>query len=219
MFPYIDIHTHKTSLDKHTFQVYNQIIGQDKLSPNPSSAGIHPWYIDADLDQQLLLLRDIAQQEHILAIGECGLDKIAHTPWELQNTAFEKQILLANELQKPLIIHCVRAFEETIQQLQKQKAHVPILFHGINKKLPLLNSLMQKGYYVSLGAFLLQGQHDKLIETIDLTKFFLETDDKSTDIVDIYAYFCRVRNISVDLLKEQLVQNVWKVFNYKIVPQ
>lgn len=219
MYAYIDIHTHHSNLDSTVFKLWNQIIGRDIEQDIVSSAGIHPWYIETNFEEQFERLSNTAQKESILAIGECGLDKISDTSWELQITAFERQIKLANKINKPLIIHCVRAYEEVLQSLRKQKNQVAVLFHGVHKKLPLIQSLHQKGYYTSFGAYILNGQQDDVIRSVDLDKIFLETDDKSTSIVDIYSYFCRVRNIPIEQLQCQLVQNVSKVFNYNIVPQ
>jgi len=219
MLPYIDIHTHQHIVENELFQVLNTIIGKEEVPNSICSVGIHPWYFDNNLDEQYALLRVAIQQPNVIAIGECGLDKICNTPWDRQIQVFEQQIQLANTSQKPLIIHCVRAYEEVIYVLMEQKVQVPVLFHGVNKKLPLIQSLIKLGYYISFGGFILDGQHDEAIKTIDLTKIFLETDNKSTNIIDIYSYFCRVRNISIEQLKQQLVQNMSNVFNYKIVPQ
>ncbi len=217
MIPYIDIHTHQIIADSSILQVFNQIIGQQDVSNSIKTNGIHPWYINQDLKQQLALLEHYAKQPNSIAIGECGLDKLASTNWEVQIEAFKEQILLANRLNKPLVIHCVKAYEEVFQQLKQFQVAVPVFFHGVNKKNTLIESLVKKGYYVGLGAFILHGRHDDLIAKIDLTKIFLETDDQSISIVDIYSYFSRIRKISIEQLKEQLVQNFEEVFNYKII--
>lgn len=219
MLPYIDIHTHQILQKENIIQVFNHIIGRDIILPDTiCSAGIHPWYVHEDVEKQFYLLHNEAEKSNIIAIGECGLDKICDTIWELQVQVFERQIQLANHINKPLIIHCVRAYEEVLHILKHLKAQVPVIFHGVNKKQTLIQSLINQGYYIGLGTFILDGRHDELIKAIALDKFFLETDNKSTDIVDIYSYFCRVRNISVEQLQQQLVQNVSNVFNYNIVP-
>ncbi len=214
---FIDIHTHNYQSAPKIFRLWNQIIGRDDTKDILSSAGIHPWYIQQNVKMQLELLTTIVQQKNILAVGECGLDKICDTPFLNQINVFSKQIALANEIEKPLIIHCVRAYDQVIEQLKQHKNKVPVLFHGVNKKYALIESLHQKGYYTSLGAYILQGYHDDTIKYVDLSKIFLETDDLSTNIEDIYYYFCRVRNITIEQLQYQLIQNVSNVFNYNIV--
>lgn len=214
---FIDIHTHHHVLTYNTFQIWNQVIGQDTYQEIPMSAGIHPWYIQPDNESQWQELNAVAKLKNVLAIGECGLDKQTNTSFDQQIKLFSKQIVLANEIGKPLIIHCVRAYGEVMQQLKIERNKMPVLFHGVHKKMNLINALHSKGYYTSFGSYILQGQLDEVIKTVELNKIFLETDNKSISIIDIYQYFCRVRNISVEQLQDQLLQNVSDVFNYNAV--
>ena len=216
--PYIDIHTHQIVESENSFQLYNHIVGQDEYYDSIiCSAGIHPWYITEE-NKELLLesLETLSTQTNVLAIGECGLDKVCNTDWNLQVLVFEQQIQLANRIAKPLIIHCVRAYQEIFDILKNQKVAVPVLFHGFNKNKILAQSILKQDYYISLGTAILNGSQDELIKEIDLNKLFLETDNKSTNIVDIYSYFCNVRNISLEKLQEQLVKNLENVFSYSI---
>lgn len=215
--PFIDIHTHQFQEQKDTFQLLNGIVGKEEIPNRASSVGIHPWYIDEGAESQLALLKKTASKEHILAIGECGLDKITETDWAVQIEIFEKQIQLANQLQKPLIIHCVRAYQEIFTVLKAQKVSVPVIFHGFNKKLALAYSILNQGYYLSLGTSILHTKQDDLIQSVDLNKTFFETDDKSINVVDIYSYFCRVRKISLADLQKQIAKNFENVFRYNIL--
>ncbi|MGN0003250.1 MAG: TatD family hydrolase [Sphingobacterium composti] len=214
MLSYIDIHTHQLQENPDTFQLLNCIIGKEDFPAQPCSVGIHPWYVNDDIEAQFELLKSQASKENVLAIGECGLDKIIETDWNLQTEIFEKQIQLAKELQKPLIIHCVHAYQEIFAILKDQKATVPIIFHGFNKKAELGNSILNQGYYVSLGTSILKRNQDDFIKSVELNKIFFETDNKSTNVVDIYSYFCSVRKISMSDLQEQIVRNFQNVFRY-----
>lgn len=215
-FSYIDIHTHHPIKEPQVFKLPNVIFGKENVLKSSCSIGIHPWYLPEQLDNSLAALYSEAAQSDVLAIGECGLDKVCDTEWSLQVYVFEKQIQLANDLQKPLIIHCVRAYQEIMQILKEKKVNVPVIFHGFNKKYELGDSILKKGYYLSLGKSILNGTQDELIQKADVTKIFLETDDKSTNIVDIYTYFCAARKISLEQLQNQLFQNFINVFRYRI---
>jgi len=217
MLPYIDIHTHQLQENSDIFQLLNCIIGKENFPNEICSVGIHPWYIDNEKEIQFELLKSTASAENVLAIGECGLDKITETDWYLQIEIFEKQIQLANALHKPLIIHCVRAYQEVFTILKDQKVNVPVVFHGFNKKAELGNSILHQGYFVSLGSSILNGIQDDFIQSVALDKIFFETDDKSTNVVDIYSYFCSVRKISMSDLLEQIVKNFHNVFRYNIL--
>lgn len=214
--PFIDIHTHQSWADAETIRLVNCIIGKDYFRPVLCSAGIHPWHIDIDFGKQLDLLANLATKPNVLAIGECGLDKLCDTKWETQEIAFRAQVQLANQVQKPLIIHSVRAYQEIQYILKNAKNIVPVLFHGFSKNIELAKALIANGYYVSLGASLCNGKNDDLIKTIPLDRVFLETDNKSSKIVDIYLYFCAARAISMEELKWQIAQNFQVIFKYDL---
>lgn len=212
--PYIDIHTHHRDEREDVFSLQNSIVNKDNFPSALCSVGIHPWYVNLDFDKQYKTLEIYASRKNVLAIGECGLDKLTETKWEKQITCFERQIQLANAINKPLIIHCVRAYQETFQVLLQQKVAVPVIFHGFNKSIALAQSILKYGYLISLGTDTLNGTKDNLITHLPLDKIFLETDDKSISIVDIYTYFCAARKIPMDQLRNQLAQNFQNVFKY-----
>lgn len=215
--PFIDIHTHSRLDIPDILQVRNHIIGRDQImGDGVYTAGIHPWYIDRPLSEQWEQLEVAVIKKEVIAIGECGLDKQCKTDWDLQLEIFQRQIKLANTINKPLIIHSVRAYQEIMQQLILQESQTPVIFHGFNKKTELARQLLQKGYYLSLGTDILQGRQDALIVEIPLNKLFLETDNKTTNIVDIFSYFCAARKISLATLKQQVMENLEQVFNYRI---
>src|SRR5690606_16882144 len=217
MLPYIDVHTHQLQEASNTFQLLNCIIGKEELPTTMCSVGIHPWDIDKEKDIQFELLKSSATAENVLAIGACGVDIITGTNCELQIDICEKQNQLIQVLHRSLIIHCVRVYQEVFAILKDQKVNVSVIFHGFNKKAELGNSILQQGYFVSLGSSILKGNQDDFIQSVDLTKIFFETDDKSTNVVDIYSYFCDVRKISMFDLQEQIVKNFQNVFRYNIL--
>ncbi len=110
---FINIHAHSISTSTpDEFVLPNCIVSKDYLYDQACSAGIHPWYVDLNEEAQWEALVKYAEKPQVIAIGECGLDKLCATEWNRQLHLFEKQIVLANELKKPLIIHCVRAYHE-----------------------------------------------------------------------------------------------------------
>lgn len=216
MYSFIDIHTHSLEQKINTHAIYNIIIGQTEETNKISSAGIHPWYIEENYDLQLKKLNELIVNDNIIAIGECGLDKLTHTEWSLQVTLFKHQINLAQQINKPIIIHCVKAYQEILDILKSQKISVPVIFHGFNKQTQLANSITKKGYYISLGHSIIRGKQDELIKNVDLNKIFIETDDKSTNLIEIYSYFCSVRNIELIDFQKQIKNNFQNIFNIKI---
>lgn len=209
-----DVHTHYPSGDADVLAIENRHSRFGELGASRyASAGLHPWYIhpetlSADFDQ----LRRYAAQPEVLAIGECGLDKLTATDWDTQCRAFEWQIGLAVELQKPLVIHCVKAFQECLAFLKATS--VPVIFHGINNRLSVIRPVIEAGCFLSFGKALLY-PHEAIAEAfraVPLERLFLETDDTGADIREIYKTASQLRNIPEKEIVLQLESNFGKVF-------
>jgi len=211
---YIDIHTHSVCAAANVLSLRNIIVSKDDLPDTYCSVGIHPWYIDNER-QQYVELEQYATEKQVLGIGECGLDKMVAIPWNKQVEVFEQQIALAEHLRKPLLIHCVRSYQEVFMLLDG--VTVPVVFHGFNKKIELARQIIQKGYYLSLGASIFGGLLDEHIHQLPLNKIFLETDDKPIEIMDVYMYFCAVRKMPLSELQEELAANFERVFKYSVL--
>jgi TatD DNase family protein len=211
---YINIHTHHilSSNSENIFELVNAYDQFNNINPDVyCSMGLHPWYLK-DLKSQLEALHQYSNNAHVLAIGECGLDKVCATDWNLQLLAFQSQIELAQELNKPLIIHCVRAYSEVLSIVQK--VQVPVIFHGFNKKPALAMEIVQQGHYISFGAALLK-DNDTVHEAfsrIPPDRFFLETDDAGINITEIYQAAAHIRKTGEEVIILQLQQNFKKVF-------
>jgi TatD DNase family protein len=158
------------------------------------------------------MLEKFSPLQHVLAIGECGLDKICSISFELQQKVFSAQIELANTINKPLIIHCVRAYEEVQQLLQQHRNKVPVIFHGFNKNELLAKQLVDKGFYLSFGKSLQQTVLQQLIKNIPAVKMFFETDDADIDIAAVYAIAAGALQIDINSLSLQIQKNAAAVF-------
>lgn len=208
MQKFIDIHTHHQRGTKG-ISVFNieENFGQC-VNFNPCSIGIHPWFVTYDsFEVQLKELIRNSTSDTVFAIGECGLDKLCKTEWFLQEQVFMSQIKLANQIDKPLLIHCVKAFNEVVQCLKKSKNHVPVIFHGFNKNTNITKSLVKEGYYLSFGDSILKDQHLESLKACPLSQLFLETDNADLEIERVYGKVSEVLDISIDLLTVQLHLN------------
>ena len=214
---FINIHTHNEIFDAKV-EIISLSPG-DSLKPNFHSRGIHPWKIAKNYKQELSQLKLIANERRCIAIGECGLDKYSDVDFELQKTVFEEHIKLANELNKPLIIHCVKAHSELIAILKKLENKVPVIVHGFNNNLSTANSLLKNGIILSFGKALLNYESNAVeaLRNSGRDKFFLETDDSEVSIKYIYKKAAEVLFINEDILKEQLKSNFRKVFKEEIL--
>lgn len=214
MIPYINIHTHHLSKDNGVFLFNNRFGFDDELFLEKIfSVGIHPW--DAALQVSLLELEKLIQHSNCLAIGECGLDKVIDVDLELQKKVFIYQLDLAVKFQKPVIIHCVKAFDELIEICQPYYSKIPLIIHGFNKSVQLAKQLMDKGFYVSLNHSIFK-KHEVDFRLLSIEKVFLETDNNESILIEeVYQKAADCFHISNDDLKEKIYTNFTALFkNY-----
>jgi TatD DNase family protein len=193
--------------------LFNNRFGFDKELYTKSyfSIGIHPW--DADLEFSKIEFENFISHQNCAAIGECGLDKLNGVDLEFQKTIFKYQLDLALYHQKPVIIHCVKAFDEIIEICEPFQNKIPLIIHGFNKSQQFAKQLINKGFYISLGDTIFK-KSDFNFNAICLANIFLETDkDDKLTISEIYKS-CALRfNISENDLKEKIYSNFTNLFS------
>jgi TatD DNase family protein len=178
------------------------------------SAGLHPWFLkENSAEIEFESLKRVCKQDHVLAIGECGLDKVCETPLALQEEYFAKQIDLANEIRKPIIIHCVRAYDEVLSLLKDKMNSVPVVFHGYNRNMNIARNILDHGHYLSFGKHLLKSDDVRAVfQSVPVEKIFLETDDSAERIEDIYTVAATLHGITGKDLEDRVATNVINVF-------
>ncbi|MFN3317069.1 MAG: TatD family hydrolase, partial [Raineya sp.] len=145
-----------------------------------------------------------------------GLDKIIKIDFSLQLAIFQKHIVISERLKKPLIIHCVKAYNEILSLHKKLQPSQNWLVHGFRANTQIALQLQEKGIYLSFGEALLKSP--KLQETfaqIQPEYLFLETDDSGISIEKIYEIAAQIRKINVKELQKQIKQNLCKFFSEK----
>jgi TatD DNase family protein len=205
---YINIHTHRQLWNKSSaFSLYDadpeeffRLQNKEKIY---FSVGIHPWHIDKDVEKKLKVLSRIASHRHILAIGETGLDKLSSVDFNLQKEIFIRQIAIAKEVGKPLIVHCVKAWNEILAILKEMQPGVPVIFHGFRSKPLLAVRLIKAGYYLSFGYLF----NEKSLQATPLERIFLETDDKDYSIDEIYKSAAEAKEMTEEKLVDIIQAN------------
>jgi TatD DNase family protein len=151
---YIDIHTHLGKPSEGIFFIENLMAHEEKVPEDfPEQActyGIHPWYLNENNCRQLLKrVNDLTLLPNLIAIGEAGFDKLRGPSMELQRSVFESQIDISEQNEKPVVIHCVRAWQELLEVHKKVRPEMPWLIHGFRGNVELAKQLLQKGMYLS----------------------------------------------------------------------
>lgn len=209
-----NLHTHKASGNSDVFEVVNRY-PYEAIDVPYFSAGIHPWHIDENrLDEHMAIIEERLQMDNCLALGECGLDKRIEMPLEIQAKVFEKQLLLAKKYKKPVILHCVAAYQEVIEINKRLAPGVPMIIHGFSKNEQVAKQLLDSGFYLSFGKYLLRNPElSSVFAKVAEGRFFLETDSIEESITEVYAKAAQARNMTIEDLKNTISTNFKTVFN------
>lgn len=214
---FINTHTHSQLYDAKVEVVNLDIDLPEKT--NLYSYGVHPWKIEpGDYEYQLERLRHAAPEKRCVAIGECGLDKLSDIDMTIQEEVFVEQIRIANTLQKPIIVHCVKAFNELINCLNLNDNKMPVIVHGYNNNENIARMLLQEGCCFSFGKALLSydSNASKVIRNIGRKKLFLETDESDISIKYIYKKASELLGVSEEILLQQIKSNFEETFRIKL---
>ena len=188
----VDIHTHNPHTTAQTIE----------------TVGIHPWHaLEGDISA-------VEQQARYTdAIGEIGLDYACDTPRALQESVFRAQLAIAERLQKPVVLHSVRAFEDTMRIVGNFRL-TAVIFHGFIGSKEQAQRAINEGYYLSFGdrTFRSRKTIEALLST-PLSHLFVETDESTTPIEEIYAKIAELRGISTVELQQATEENLKSILN------
>ncbi|HUW60410.1 MAG TPA: TatD family hydrolase [Candidatus Bathyarchaeia archaeon] len=142
--------------------------------------GIHPWYIKPEHEPDLARLQSAAQRG-AAAIGEIGLDRrVTEPPMEVQRRFFDAQLIVAKQLDLPVVVHCRAAFNELLDSLRRIGApQTGGIVHNFSGSSELARDLERFGLVFSFGGVLTYRNSVKkreLIRQIYPEAFVLETD-------------------------------------------
>jgi TatD DNase family protein len=216
---YIDIHDHGGNPMEGVYML-ESLMAHEGLIPGDLpgkgySFGIHPWFLNEEnYLQHLEITRKMANSPLVIAIGEAGFDKLKGPSFELQRKVFRMQVELSESLKKPLIIHCVRAWEKLLSVHKEMRPEMPWMVHGFRGKIKLAEQLLSKGFYLSLWfEFVLRPESSDLIRALPQNRIFLETDGADVDIRDIYLKVSDDINLPLIDLKKTIYSNFIDFFS------
>ena len=198
-----DIHTHLFPKEPGSALV---CIGTDAgllADCHPLSAGLHPWYVTGQDSRALSLLDSLAFDPRVLAIGECGFDRLKGASIDLQEKAFMYQFELSERASKPMILHVVREFDRILSLKKQLKPTQPWLIHGFRGGSVQAAQLMGAGFEISLGA----QANPETVCSVPAGRLFLETDGK-TDIESVIKRVSELRETGTDELTAVITRNV-----------
>lgn len=145
-----------------------------------ATIGVHPHDAKSLDDRAFHRLRELGEQDKVVAIGEIGLDFYRDlSPRPSQKVAFHKQMQLAVELKLPVVIHTREAFQETVLIAAEYADLLPGgVFHcfpgDVNEALEVINL----GFVIGVGGVVTydKSRMSRVAAAIPLDKMILETD-------------------------------------------
>jgi TatD DNase family protein len=218
---YIDIHVHDGKPSAGLFILESLMAHENKMPEALSGVsytyGIHPWFLNEENHRQLLFSveKNVCHPE-VIAVGEAGFDRLKGPSVALQRTVFEEQVIISEKIKKPVIIHCVRSWDELLAVKKKLKPLMPWLIHGFRGNPELAAQLLSKGLYLSFWfEFVLRPESGNLLRNMPKDRIFLETDGADVDIRTIYHKVAADRSQKIDDLKSDILNNYRAFFEYK----
>lgn len=220
------------SVDRDSFEKVIEISNQ--YEGVYCSLGIHPSEAqkanEKDFEEiiELCRLGLQAQQNKIVAIGECGLDYYWDKTYiEEQKEAFLKQIEIALVLKKPLIVHDREAHKDTFDMLKEIK-DIPIVMHCFSGSLEFARECIKQRFYIALGGvvtFKNAKKAHEIAKEIPLEYLLLETDapyltpepyrgkrNEPAYVKLVAEKIAEIRGISYEEVAQKTTENARKVF-------
>lgn len=177
------------------------------------------------------IYKKLVLDQKVVAIGECGLDyyRLGEETKKKQKEAFKKQIQLASEVKKPLMIHCRNAFEDLIELLTfhfKLLNSPPGIVHFFSGTTDDAKKLMDLGFSFSFGGVTTFARdYDEVVRYIELDRILLETDapyvapvphrgkrNEPSYVIEIAKKIADIKDISLDEVAETTFKNAKRVF-------
>lgn len=120
------------------------------------------------------------EHEKAIGVGEAGLDyHYNFSPPDVQKRVFRRQIDIAKELGKPLIIHSREAESEIINMLEDAKFNHPVVFHCYTGNITDAGEIISRGYHISISGIVTFKKAEYLrdiVKMIPVDRIFSETD-------------------------------------------
>lgn len=204
---FFDIHTHSSDAAPAS-SVLNTA---SYIADRNISIGLHPWDINDAWECKLRDIRNAAREDNVIAIGECGIDKLkSPADITMQTEVFRQQALLAEEVAKPLIIHCVKSFDEIIAIYKQIIPKQPWIIHGFRGNKQQAEQLIKSGFYLSLG----ERFNEECAKVIPCDRLFIESDESTKSIAEIYQSIAAARGITLVELNVLINKNRSRIIQF-----
>ncbi|RDV27417.1 YchF/TatD family DNA exonuclease [Alteromonas aestuariivivens] len=192
------------------------------------SCGVHPLHQEDACSYAELLEK--AAHPSVVAVGETGLDYFYSSDTrEVQRQSFIDHIRVANELNKPLIIHTRDAKQDTIDLLKEHKAPTTGgVLHCFTEDLEMAQAAMELGFYISISGIVTFHSASALrevVKAVPLERLLIETDspwlapvphrgkqNQPGYVVEVAEFIAQLKGITVAELARITTGNFYSLF-------
>ncbi len=196
--------------------------------------GVHPHNAKEIDDQTYPTLRELCREKKVKAYGEIGLDFFRNlSPRDVQLKRFREQIVLAKELQLPIVVHDREAHQETLEILTSEKAEdCGGIIHCFSGDYQMARGCMDMGFYISVPGsitFKNAGSLREVVKKIPLESLLVETDapfltpepfrgkrNEPSYVRYTAQRVAEIKNISFEKVAEVTTENVLRVYRLKL---
>jgi len=190
--------------------------------------GLHPYWLNEHEKQSIKDLGNYIENNHPVALGECGLDfRKQYADKKTQLYFFEAQLAIAQSNQLPIVIHSVKATETVIQTIKKFK-NLRGMIHSFSGSSEQAKQLIDLNFLISIGGSVTYDNAKKTKTTareIPLTSLLLETDapdqadkqnirnrNEPAYLVNTLNVIAELRDIAAEIVAKQTTENAKSLF-------
>lgn len=211
-------------------QAYASLTAFDNIS---LACGVHPLDLeDEPFDPERL--RRLAADPKVIAIGETGLDYYYSAENKAaQQAVFAQQIQIANELNKPVIVHTRSAREDTIRLLTENQADkCGGVLHCFTENWEMAKQGLDLGLYISISGIITFKNAEELrdvVRKVPLDRLLVETDspylapvpyrgkqNQPAYVREVCEYVASLKGLSAEEFAQITTQNFERLFKIKV---
>lgn len=202
-----NLHSHKPHTHPYT------IISTSPTAFEPCnhcfySVGIHPWDVPASTQAHIEALQMWARHPQVVAIGECGIDRLRGGDMEKQIAYFEQHITLSEQVEKPLILHIVKGIDTLLSLYNKYTPKQPWIVHGFRGNATTARQLIEKGISLSYG----EKFNPLSVQATPLNMLWVESDESEMPIEEIYERIAATKGMPSTSLIENTFRRAQVLF-------
>ena len=189
--------------------------------------GIQPEAVDSVVDEDFEFIEEHINDRKIVAIGEIGLDYHYDIDRDKQRDIFERQLLLAQKYNKPVIVHSRECIQETYNTLKE--FNVRGIMHCYSGSVEMAREFCKIGFFLGIGGIATFKNASKIVEVIkntDMEYLVLETDspylspepyrgkrNEPANIEIILRKICEIKQLDFNEVGSVISDNVLRLFD------